>query len=110
MRISDWSSDVWSSELAVTRSGEHDQAQLRARGIAIALAIAALLLLAKPLLMPLSLDTLGAKADALTAARIYADIRYWTAPGVMLNLALSGFLVGRRQMMAVLAIEEIGRA
>lgn len=90
---------------AGTRSGEHEQAQLLARGIAIALAIAALLLLAKPLLMPLMLDTLGAKADVLTAARIYADIRYWTAPGVMLNLALIGFLVGRRQMMAVLAIE-----
>lgn len=90
---------------AGTRSGEHEQARLLARGMAIALAIAALLLLAKPVLMPLMLDALGAKSDVLAAARIYAEIRYWTAPGVMLNLALIGFLVGRRQMMAVLAIE-----
>src|SRR3546814_4591108 len=64
---------------ARTRSGEREQARLLARGMAIALAIAALLLLAKPWLMPLMLDALGAKADVLTAARTYAEIRYWAA-------------------------------
>src|SRR5690606_23046783 len=39
------------------------------------------------------------------AARTYAEIRYWTAPGVMLNLALIGYLVGRRRMAAVLVFE-----
>lgn len=90
---------------AGTREGAQAQANLLARGIVIALAIAALLLIAKPVLMPFALNMLGADGDVLAAARIYADIRYWTAPGVMLNLALIGFLVGRRQMKAVLVFE-----
>ncbi len=85
--------------------GETAQAQLLARGLAIGLAIAVLLMLAKPWLMPFALDALGAKREVLAAATTYADIRYWSAPGVMLNLALMGFLIGRRQMGAVLAIE-----
>jgi len=90
---------------AGANGGEAAQAQLLVRGLAIGLAIAALLLLAKPLLMPFALDALGATGDVLAAATIYADIRYWTAPGVMLNLALMGYLIGRRQMITVLWIE-----
>ncbi|MEM8825626.1 MAG: MATE family efflux transporter, partial [Pseudomonadota bacterium] len=33
------------------------------------------------------------------------DIRYWAAPAVFTNLALIGFLVGRRQVRAALVIE-----
>lgn len=88
-----------------TRAGPEAQVMVLVRGIFVGLVIAALLLLAKPVLMPLALDALGAEGEVLTAARIYADIRYWTAPGVMLNLALIGFLVGRRQMKAVLLFE-----
>lgn len=92
------------------RDGELAQAQLLARGLLIGSTIAALLILLKPLLMPLFLNALGATGDVLTAANVYAEIRYWTAPGVMLNLALIGFLVGRRQMAAVLVIEVIYNA
>jgi len=88
-----------------TRSGEAEQAATLWRGLAIALVIAAGLLLLKPVLLPLLLDLLGAEGAVLAEARIYADIRYWTAPGVMANLALIGFLVGRRQMKAVLLFE-----
>lgn len=92
---------------AGTRDGAGAQAQFLARGMLVGLAIAALLLLFKPILMPLMLGALGAKGNVLAAANTYAEIRYWTAPGVMLNLALVGFLVGRRQMTAVLVIEVI---
>ena len=92
---------------AGTRDGEAEQSQLLARGITTALAIALLLLVFKPVLMPFLLGLLGAERDVLAAANIYAEIRYWTAPGVMLNLALIGFLIGRRQMAAVLVIEVI---
>lgn len=92
------------------RSGAEAQAAVLARGVAVGLAIAALLLLAQPLLMPTMLDALGARGEVLGAARTYAEIRYWTAPGVMLNLALIGYLVGRRQMGAVLAIEVLYNA
>lgn len=90
---------------AGTRDGETAQAELLARGVAIGLVIAVALLLAKPVLLPALLDALGAEANVLDAARTYATIRYWSAPGVMLNLALMGFLIGRRQMVAVLWIE-----
>lgn len=86
------------------RGGAQAQAQLLARGCAIGLAIAAALLLARPLL-PFMLDALGARGAVLGAAQIYADIRYWSAPGVMLNLALMGYLVGRKRMLALLAVE-----
>ncbi|XUU59614.1 MATE family efflux transporter [Erythrobacter sp. HA6-11] len=90
---------------AGTRDGEKAQAELLARGLAIGLAIAIALMLAKPVLLPALLSALGAEGEVLEAARTYAVIRYWSAPGVMLNLALMGFLIGRRQMVAVLWIE-----
>ncbi|WP_374405181.1 MATE family efflux transporter [Pelagerythrobacter sp.] len=90
---------------AGTRHGAHEQAAVLLRGATIGIAIAAALLLAKPLLLPALLDVLGARGEVLAAARTYADIRYWTAPGVMLNLALVGYLVGQRRMTAVLLFE-----
>jgi len=86
-------------------SGAQEQAALLARALFIGLTIAALLLIAKPLLLPALLGALGAEGRVLDAARVYAEIRYWSAPGVMANLALMGFLVGQRRMKAVLAIE-----
>lgn len=90
---------------AGTRDGAGAQAQVLLKGLFVGLAIAALLLLAKPVLLPLLLDALGAEAKVRSAAVVYADIRYWSAPAVMVNFALIGFLVGRRRMREVLAIE-----
>ena len=90
---------------AGTRSGMDAQVSVLVRGLVVGLAIAALLLVAKPLLLPLSLEALGAEGAVLDAARVYAEIRYWSAPAVMANLALIGFMVGRRQMKAVLLFE-----
>ncbi|ANU08306.1 MATE family efflux transporter [Paraurantiacibacter namhicola] len=90
---------------AGTREGAQAQADVLFRGLVVGSVIAGLLLLAKPLLLPAALDALGARGEVLEAARIYADIRYWTAPAVMANLALVGYLVGQRRMMAVLWFE-----
>lgn len=90
---------------AGTRQGPAAQAETLWRGLVVGLGIAVLLLAAKPLLLPLLLNLLGAEGEVLAAARIYADIRYWTAPGVMVNLALVGFLVGRRQVKTAMAVE-----
>ncbi|MBY6014596.1 MATE family efflux transporter [Qipengyuania gaetbuli] len=90
---------------AGTRSGMDAQVSVLVRGLVVGLGIAALLLVAKPLLLPLSLEALGAEGAVLDAARVYAEIRYWSAPAVMANLALIGFMVGRRQMKAVLLFE-----
>ena len=88
-----------------TRDGLDAQAAVLLRGLLVGLAIALLLLLAKPVLLPWMLDALGAQANVREAARIYADIRYWSAPAVMANFAVIGFLVGQRRMTAVLWIE-----
>ena len=88
-----------------TRTGDEEQVSVLVRGLAVGLAIAAALLLLKPFLLPLALDALGAQGEVLGAASIYAEIRYWSAPAVMANLAVIGFLVGRRQMTAVLVFE-----
>ncbi|MBU1755474.1 MAG: MATE family efflux transporter, partial [Alphaproteobacteria bacterium] len=90
---------------AGTRQGTQEQAAVLMRGLAVGLAIALVLLAAKPLLLPALLAVLGAEGEVLAAARVYAEIRYWSAPAVMANFALVGFLVGRRQMRAVLAFE-----
>lgn len=90
---------------AGTRSGEQAQAEVLVKGVIVALAIAALLLGAKPLLLPVMLDVLGAEGAVGSAAVTYADIRYWSAPAVLANFALVGFLVGRRRMREVLVIE-----
>ncbi|QZD95836.1 MATE family efflux transporter [Qipengyuania gelatinilytica] len=90
---------------AGTRSGMSEQAAVLLRGLLVGLAIAALLILAKPLLLPLLLDALGAEGDVRSAAGIYADIRYWSAPAVMANFAAIGFLVGQRRMKTVLVLE-----
>ena len=88
-----------------TRAGKNAQVAMLVRGLAVGLVIAAILLIAKPVLLPSALGLLGASGEVLEAARVYAEIRYWSAPAVMANLALIGFMVGRRQMTAVLVFE-----
>ena len=90
---------------AGTRSGAEEQAAVLLRGLLVGLVIAAALLLAKPLLLPLALDALGASGEVREAAGVYADIRYWSAPAVMANFAAIGFLVGQRRMKTVLLVE-----
>ena len=90
---------------AGARSGAEAQAAVLLRGLMVGLAIAALLLLVKPLLLPFALDALGATGEVRAAAATYADIRYWSAPAVMANFAAIGFLVGQRRMTTVLLVE-----
>ena len=90
---------------AGTRDGTEAQTLVLLRGLLVGLAIGALLLLAKPVLLPLALDALGAEGSVREAAGIYAEIRYWSAPAVMANFALIGFLVGQRRMTVVLLVE-----
>jgi len=90
---------------AGTRSGSQEQVAVLLRGLVVGLVVAGLLLLVRPLALPTLLDALGAQGAVRRAADTYASIRYWSAPAVMANFALVGFLVGRRRMKQVLAIE-----
>ncbi|WP_324827975.1 MATE family efflux transporter [Qipengyuania zhejiangensis] len=90
---------------AGARTGRQEQAAVLLRGLIVGLAIAALLIIAKPLLLPALLGALGAEGSVRDAATTYAEIRYWSAPAVMANFAIVGFLVGQRRMKQVLVIE-----
>jgi MATE family multidrug resistance protein len=90
---------------AAGRDDETAQAATLVRSLAAALAIAALLLLARPLVVDLGLRMLGAAGPVSALARLYVSIRYWGAVPWLLNAVLVGWLIGRRRMRTVLAVE-----
>jgi len=86
--------------------GDEDaQAATLARALAVALAIGALLIIAWPLLPPLGLRMLGAGGPLAARARTYVDIAYVGGVPWLINAVLTGWLIGRRQVRAVLAVE-----
>ncbi len=75
------------------------------RAVALALTIGLALLLLWPVAVPLGVRWLGGDGQTGDFARLYANIRY---PGGILwlvNAALAGWLIGLRQVRAVLVIE-----
>jgi MATE family multidrug resistance protein len=90
---------------AAGREDEADQAATLVRGLAAALAIGLVLLLAKPIVVGLGLQALGAAGAVAGPAHTYVDIRYWGSVPWLLNAVLVGWLIGRRRMRTVLAVE-----
>lgn len=90
---------------AVGRKNETERLAALIRASVIALAIGLLLLLAKPLIVPIGLDFLEAAGDVRSDAGRYIDIRFWAAPFWLLNAALIGWLIGLRRLRTVLVIE-----
>jgi MATE family multidrug resistance protein len=94
--------------LTAQASGREDaaaQAATLVRGVAAALAIGAVFLLARPLVMGLGLTMFGAGGSVAAKARTYVGIRYWGALPWLINAVLVGWLIGRKRMGAVLAVE-----
>jgi|TARA_R100000501_G_scaffold5804_1_gene12860 MATE family multidrug resistance protein len=91
--------------VAQDRGADPRQAATLIRALIVGLVLAVVLLLLKPLVVPFGISALGAEGAVARAARIYIDIRYWSAPAFFANLALLGLLVGRRQVRAALVIE-----
>ncbi len=87
------------------RGDDSAQSATLARGLGAALAIAILLLLAMPIAIPLGLDILHARGGVAVAASAYVGIRYWGGLLWLLNAAMVGWLIGRKRVRAVLAIE-----
>nr|WP_241127235.1 MATE family efflux transporter [Novosphingobium terrae] len=87
------------------RGDAGEQAATLARAALLAGAIAALLLAAYPLIVPLGLEWLGAKGDLSVLAGAYIARRYGAVPAALINGALTGWLVGQRQVRGVLAAE-----
>jgi len=90
---------------AAGRSDEAAQAETLARAVAIALLIGLALLAFRPLAVPLGLEALGARGAVEAQARDYAEIRYWGGTPWLVNAALTGWLIGRRRVRAVLGVE-----
>ncbi|HEY2662249.1 MAG TPA: MATE family efflux transporter [Caulobacteraceae bacterium] len=90
---------------AAGREDDAAQAAALTRSLAVALGIGALLLLARPVLVELGLSLLGARGAVVDLARTYVHIRYWGGVAWLLNAVLVGWLIGRRRMRAVLAVE-----
>ena len=90
---------------AAGRGAAEDQAAVRTRGLAAALFVGLILLALWPLAVPAGLALLGAGAEVAPVARTYVDIRYAGGVAWLVNAVLAGWLIGRRQVRAVLAVE-----
>ena len=99
------SSTVALTAQAAGRGDEATQAEVLVRALAVALAIGALLLAAMPLVIPTGLAMLAAKGSVAELARSYVGIRYWGGVPWLFNAVLTGWLIGRRRVRAVLAVE-----
>jgi len=90
---------------AAGRGDEAAQAAALVRAAGLALAIAAILLALMPLAVPAGLDLLHARGGVAAEARTYVGVRYWSGAMWLLNAVLVGWLIGRRRVRAVLAVE-----
>lgn len=87
------------------RGDEAAQAAGLARGVAVALGVGAILLALQPLVADLGLRMLDATGQVAAQARTYVGIRYVGGLAWLVNCVLVGWLIGRRRMRAILAVE-----
>ena len=99
------SSTVALTAQAAGRGEEETQAEVLVRALFVALAIAGLLLGAMPWVVGAGFDILGAGGPIRATAGAYVAIRYWSAAPWLFGAVLTGWLVGRRRVKAVLAVE-----
>ena len=90
---------------AAGRGDAAAQAATLARGLAVALGVGAVLLALWPIVVPAGLSLLGAGQEVAPMARTYVDIRYVGGVAWLVNAVLIGWLIGRRQVRAVLVVE-----
>jgi MATE family multidrug resistance protein len=90
---------------AAGRGDEKAQAATLARALGVALAVGLLLLALKPLIVPWGMELLYARGGVAREAGVYVGIRYWGGLPWLANVALMGWLIGRRQVRAVLWTE-----
>ena len=90
---------------AAGRGDDEAQAATLARSFGVSLLIGAALLAAMPLAIPAGLELLHARGGVAAEAETYVGIRYWGGLLWLLNAALVGWLIGRKRVRAVLAVE-----
>jgi len=90
---------------AAGRRDAEAQAATLARALGLALLVGIVLLALMPLAIPAGLELLHARGGVAAEAGTYVGIRYWGGLLWLLNAAVVGWLVGRRRVRAVLAVE-----
>lgn len=90
---------------AAGRGDEEAQAATLARALGVSLAIGLVLLALKPLIVPWGMELLHARGGIAREAGVYVGIRYWGGLLWLANVALMGWLIGRRRVRAVLWTE-----
>jgi MATE family multidrug resistance protein len=90
---------------AAGRGDEQAQAATLARALGASLAIGLALLALKPFIVPWGMELLHARGGVAREAGTYVDIRYWGGLPWLANVALMGWLIGRRRVRAVLWTE-----
>jgi MATE family multidrug resistance protein len=90
---------------AAGRGDEAAQAATLARALGVSLAIGLALLALKPLVVPWGMELLHARGAMAQEAAVYIGIRYWGGLLWLANVALMGWLIGRRRVRAVLWTE-----
>ncbi len=99
------SSTVALTAQATGRDDEAAQAAVLTRALALALLIGAVLLVLRPLAIRFGLEVFGVSDRLADQARTYVGIRYWGNIPWLINTALTGWLIGRRAMRPVMAVE-----
>jgi MATE family multidrug resistance protein len=99
------SSTVALTAQAAGRGETQAQLEVLARAFLVAAVIGALLFAAEPLVAGVGLGILGASGEAAERARAYVGIRYWSGLPWLFNGVLTGWLIGRRRVRQVLAVE-----
>ncbi|MCX7864516.1 MAG: MATE family efflux transporter [Novosphingobium sp.] len=95
---------------AAGRDDTAEQAATLLRALAAGLLIFVLLLVARPIAITFGLGLLEAEGQLAQEARSYVSIRYWGAAPWLAGSALAGWLIGQRQVRAVLVVEVVANA
>lgn len=88
--------------------GADDALEMRAtlgRGLLVAFACSALLLIVQTPLTTITFELMGASAPVTEAASLYFQIRLWSAPLLLANYAVLGWLIGQARTGWALAIQ-----
>lgn len=88
--------------------GAHEPLEVRAtlaRGLLIAVLSSAVLLIVQKPLAAIIFHLMGASAPVTEAARLYFEVRLWSAPFLLANYTLLGWLIGQARTGWALAIQ-----
>jgi len=99
--------------LVAQANGAGDRGEMRAiflRGLLVGGAIGAVLIALQGLIAPLALSLVDASPKVADLARLYFEIRIWSAPAALIQYVVLGWLFGVQRMAAALAITVFANA